>query len=202
MLHFARKTCYVCFVPPRFGVSVAVLRTRIADEHRAAWKALAARAGVNESELLRRAVMAVLAGNQPANGHQAGAEDAEGGEATRYIRLALKESEFAAVTARAEAMGWRRNVWIVNMIRTALFDQPHPTNQEAELLRRSNSNMLAIGRNVNQLAHALHRDDRYKDSVTVEKLDALRAKISTHVAAVQALLAAAQNRWMPPRMEE
>ena len=180
--------------PLVFGVSVAVLRTRIADEHRAAWKALAARAGVNESELLRRAVMAVLAGNQPSDRQAVVAEDGDD-EATRYVRLALKESEFAAVTARAEAMGWRRNVWIINLIRTTLFDQPHPTNEEAELLRRSNSNMLAMGRNLNQLAHALHRDDRYKDSVTVEKLDALRSKISTHVAAVQALLAAAQNRW-------
>lgn len=187
--------------PLVFGVSVAVLRTRIADEHRAAWKALAARAGVNESELLRRAVMAVLAGNQPGDQQPAVAEGGDD-ETTRYIRLALKESEFAAVTARAETMGWRRNVWIINLIRTTLFDQPHPTNEEAELLRRSNSNMLAMGRNLNQLAHALHRDDRYKDSVTVEKLDALRSKISTHVAAVQALLAAAQNRWMPSRMEK
>lgn len=180
---------------------MAVLRTRIADEHRAAWKALAARAGVNESELLRRAVMAVLAGNQPNTVQPAGSDEADD-EALRYIRLALKESEFAAVTAAAEGLGWRRNIWIVNLIRTTLFSQAHPTNAEAELLRRSNSNMLAIGRNVNQLAHALHRDDRYKDSVTVEKLDVLRSKISTHVAAVQALLAAAQNRWMPPRMEQ
>jgi hypothetical protein len=177
---------------------VAVLRTRIADEHRTAWKALAERVGVNESELLRRAVMAVLAGNQPGNVPAAGGDDAAEHEELRYTRIGLKESEFAAVTAAAEALGWRRNIWIVNMIRTALFNQPHPTLLEAELLRRSNSHMLAIGRNVNQLAHALHRDDRYKDSVTVEKLDALRAKIASHVAAVQGLLAAAQNRWKPP----
>lgn len=146
--------------------------------------------------------MAVLAGNQPTDEQRIEVAADEGEEATRDIRLTLKPSEVEAISKAAEAMGWRRNTWIVNLIRTTLFDQVQPTDQEANLLRRSNSNMLAIGRNVNQLAHALHRDDRYKDSVTVEKLDALRSKVITHVDHVQALLAAARNRWKPPSNEE
>lgn len=171
-----------------------VLQARVTVETKAAWRALATRSGLGESELLRQAITAILASNAPASEAAAQAEDGEG---TR-IRLQFRDHEISAIERAARRLGWRRNTWIVSVVRNALFREPRTTVAELAALHRANTELLAVGRNLNQLARALHKDDRYKGSITVEKLDGLRETIASQVSTVQAVLDAAENRWAPP----
>lgn len=175
------------------------LNARVSDETKTAWRALAKRVGLSEGELLRQAVTAVLAQNAAdAAPKTAGSEAAEEGDQGRgWIRLTLRPHELAAVEQAAAKLGWRRNTWLVNLVRTYVFREPRTTEAEIAALHRSNAELLAIGRNLNQIAHAMHRDDRYKESVTVQRLDELRTFIRAHVEKTQALLEAAENRWEP-----
>lgn len=178
-----------------------VLQARVTDETKASWEALANRSGLAASELLRQAIGAVLAGNVPGKTASQG-RDGEGendpADVGGRVRLQFRKHELDAITAAAARVGWRRNTWIVSLVRSVLFQEPRSTDAEVAALHRSNGELRAIGRNLNQIAHALHRDDRYKSSVTVEKLDALRAALTTHVEHSQAVLVAAENRWRPP----
>lgn len=176
------------------------LNARVDDETKQAWKALAKSLGRSESELLKQAVQAVLAANPVAEGRAAAPENEDARDGS--IRLSLKGHELEAIEQAARLLGWRRNRWLVNLIRTYLFREPRPTDQELAALHRSSAELLAVGRNLNQIARAMHRDDRYKESVTVERLDELRRVITEHMDSKQGLLEAMENRWAQNAQED
>lgn len=174
----------------------ATLQARLDPEVKAAWMARAHERGIRPGDMLRGAIAAVLAANPTAapEGDLAGPPP----EPDVRVTLPLRPHEVEAVDRAAGRLGWRRNVWLVSVVRSHVFQEPRPTETERQALTRSNAELLAVGRNLNQIAHALHRDDRYKDSVTVKRLDELRATITSHVGACNALLEAVENRWSPP----
>ncbi|MEB1764589.1 hypothetical protein VDR48_19845 [Xanthomonas campestris pv. campestris] len=174
------------------------LKTSVSEEVKAAWLARAA-SGETTSSAMLRAIAESLVDANPLEIEEVESTD-DVSERKRRMRLELFEHEAQAINQAAVALGWKSSTWLVSVARTALFQEPRPTNAELAVLMRSNRELLAIGRNLNQLAHALHRDDRYKDSVTVEKLDALRANIKAHVERSQALLEAIENRWKPEKV--
>lgn len=176
------------------------LNARVDDDTKQAWRALAKALGRSESELLKQAVQAVLKAN-PGEGGRAN-EPNEAPVRDGSIRLPLKGHELEAIERAARLLGWRRNRWLVNLIRTHLLREPRPTDQELAVLHRSSAELLAVGRNLNQIARAMHRDDRYKESVTVERLDELRRVITEHMGRTQDLLEEMENRWAPTTQED
>ena len=178
------------------------LQTRVPQQVKAEWRGLAKRLALGSSEMLRGTIRAFVAGNPVDRSDIEAAMGAEAKpEATHKVSLQLLEHEVAAVDAQAARLGWRRNSWIANVVRSAALSEPRPTAGELAALNRSNAELLAVGRNLNQIARAMHRDDRYKDSVTLERIDELRRVIVRHVETQQPLLIAIQNRWAPGKRE-
>lgn len=174
------------------------LDARIEADKKAQWFAKAKANGISSSAMLRGAVMLMIQSQRSALQKEEQTETAEKPRdqlRKKSLRLDLYEHEIEAMDRQAAQLGWRRSTWAVNVIRKAAMDEVRPTHDEVQALYRSCSELLAIGRNLNQLAHAMHRDDRYKDSVTVEKLDLLRKHIAEHVDASKKLIDAAENRW-------
>lgn len=179
---------------------VATLQARVDKEIKSEWSAKARRVGMTPSDMLRAAIASVLE-RYPEAVEEAGQigpeiEGQSGGEVK--ISLTLNSQEAEASQRAAKALGWRRNTWVINVVRTAVFREPRPTEIELAALNRATAEVLAIGRNLNQIARALHRDDRYKDSVTVARLDQVREFVKQHAEATGALLAAIEARWRAP----
>lgn len=175
----------------------ARLKTLVDEDTKAAWSARAKARGVTASDMLRGVIALVLQSSSA--GLLEAAEENSGSkeEPKKVVRvpIGLHESELRLIDKRAEALGWRRSVWMLSVLQSAATGQSRATAEELETLRRSNSELRAIGRNLNQIAHALHKDDRYKQSITVEKLDTLRGIIDGHASKVQQVIAASEHRW-------
>lgn len=113
------------------------------------------------------------------------------------VYITLTESEKNAVEAQAKADGFKKGTaWTVALIRARLTNQPQFGAREIELLGESNHQLLAIGRNLNQIAHALNaakgKSSGAYDSQLVEELaDAVKR----HVRKVGDALRASINRW-------
>lgn len=174
---------------------MAFLSARVSDELKAGWRIMARSAGLSEGELLRQVMSSILARNAASttpDGQGRGQQVPRG-----TVTLKLKAHELAALEAAARSLGWKRNTWAVNLLRRHLFSEPRPTERELTALYESVAQLVAVGRNLNQIAHALHRGSRYGESVTLERLDHLRAAVDQHIERTRVLLNAIEGRYAP-----
>lgn len=65
--------------------------------------------------------------------------------------------------------------------------------KEIDALGESNYQLLAIGRNLNQVAKAMNEGKR--DSVTIKSIERLRQIIDTHTDKVSGAIRASIERW-------
>jgi hypothetical protein len=111
--------------------------------------------------------------------------------------LRLSESERFAISERAKADGFKHSQqWIIALRRARLTDEPQFGAKEVEALGESNRQLLAIGRNLNQIAHALNAS-RGNSTVQydAELVDALATAVKLHVKKVGDALRASIYRW-------
>lgn len=114
---------------------------------------------------------------------------------TRPLKVRLTASEHLALSARARRDGLLPGRWLIALLRTYLTEQPSLSQAERETLARSNQQLLALGRNLNQIAKALHTSPAAHAAFRVEVIDALSQTIRAHVAHVTALTRANLDRW-------
>jgi len=114
------------------------------------------------------------------------------------VRFALEEIE--AIRPLAEAFGGVRE-WLVALVRSRIRPgSPQFSQREVQVLYESNRELWAIGRNVNQIAHALNLDLKqagrlHGSSARLDELAAVKASIDTHTRKVTALCNASLDRW-------
>lgn len=110
------------------------------------------------------------------------------------IELRLTSSEFESVTQLAQNCGNSPNTWIVNLVRANLTRKPQLGFHELHALGKSNSNLLAIGRNLNQIARWMNAN---KGSAPLELayIERLYKHIVAHTEEVTALMRANVDRW-------
>lgn len=109
------------------------------------------------------------------------------------IRLTLSERE--KLDAHAAAAGFSTPKWIVALIRGHLTQGPQLGQHELEKLGQSNYQLIALGRNLNQIAKALNTQP---EDTTVYRLDLiqdLEQAIKQHVQQVSAVLLGNAERW-------
>lgn len=80
--------------------------------------------------------------------------EAEGKAKKRRVGVRLTKAEIAKAGAIAQREGFSPSRWIVALINARLDGTPQLGQRELETLARLNMQMLAIGRNLNQLAKA------------------------------------------------
>lgn len=120
----------------------------------------------------------------------------------RSERIAVRFSleEIQAIEPMAVEFGGVRE-WIVALVRSKIRpDAPQITLDEAKALYESNRELWAIGRNVNQIAHAINLDMQQAghlvgSAAKIRELDHLRAAIDSHTAKVLQLCNASFDRW-------
>lgn len=122
---------------------------------------------------------------------QAGEDEPIGPKGRFEILLTHSEKEAIRERARIEQCSMRR--WIVDAIRAGLTGEPQFRTAEIEALGESNYQLLAIGRNLNQVARRLNEGRGEK--VTVDAIKKLDARIRRHVKAVSHAMRASLERW-------
>lgn len=109
------------------------------------------------------------------------------------FEILMTKSEKAAVEARANLERCSQRRWIIDAIRAGLTHEPQFSMDEIDALGESNYQLLAIGRNLNQVAKAMNEGRR--DSVTAESIERLRAIIDAHTEKVSRAIGASLERW-------
>jgi len=85
--------------------------------------------------------------------------------------------------------------WLVAMVRTKLIRQPHIGQPELETLARSNQQLLALGRNLNQIAKVLNTAHQNRTAFRAEVITELSRVIQAHTKKVADVLRGTVGRW-------
>ena len=115
--------------------------------------------------------------------------------ATARIELNLTTSELAALKRMAGHEGYVPTKWVVAMVRAKLTGQPQVGQSELETLARSNQQLLALGRNLNQIAKVLNTAPHNRTAFRVEVVTELSRVIQAHTKKVSDVLRGTVERW-------
>lgn len=115
--------------------------------------------------------------------------------ATQRMEVHLTTSELAALRSVARHEGYVPTKWVVAMVRTRLTGEPHVGQAELEGLARSNQQLLALGRNLNQIAKVLNASPRHRDVFRMEVITELSRVIRAHTDTVSRVLRGSVERW-------
>jgi hypothetical protein len=111
----------------------------------------------------------------------------------KRAEIRLTPSELDAVDARADDAGCSRSTWLVNVVRGTLTKQAQMGMREIDSLGESNYQLLAIGRNLNQIAKRLN--EGHPDVITAKYTERLADEIRAHVKSVSKVMGASIERW-------
>jgi len=169
-------------------------------EHKQAWLDLCEKNGVTPSDAIRSAVAHLIARQAQAttdNGSQP-VSVGEPEKATVRKKIGLTPSESDHIAEIAAAEGFSVAKWLVALVRNRLTGTPQFGQAELELLARSNLNLLAIGRNLNQLVKVLNsssRDPSVYRSTLSETIKEIESAFKDHTKKVSNVMIANVERW-------
>lgn len=113
-------------------------------------------------------------------------------EPRERFEIALTPSEKAAIKSRLDGKRSMRD-WIASAIRGALTKEPQFGAAELAALADSNYQLLAMGRNLNQIARKMN--ERKAVDFPAERVKDIERVIAAHTKAVSAVMRASQERW-------
>jgi hypothetical protein len=151
-----------------------VVKARVSPEMKRQAKALAERELLTEAAWLKRLVIRELraageAGSPDSDGIRSASEVTRGlsGDVKRvYVRLC--PDDWLLLEARAAARGLRPATYLAVLARSHLRSLAPLPKEEYLALMRSIAELAAIGRNINQIAHAANSGRPIPDSVAAE----------------------------------
>ncbi|MBM7074255.1 plasmid mobilization relaxosome protein MobC [Shewanella sp. 202IG2-18] len=118
---------------------------------------------------------------------------------TNKITVRFSANNLHAIAARAKSEGYvSQTNWATACILSQLYKQPVLSNEETNVLRQSNRQLAAIGRNLNQIARVLNIEFRESDKITKDMIEMLESKINQHKQKVSDLLNKNCQRWSIP----
>lgn len=172
-----------------------ILSVHLGDDLKNRWVQYCRRSDLTPSAGIRQ-VIAKLTGTAAGEMNPVSTQLPEPDLARVRIELRLSASELSAIKTTAEREGVSPNQWIINLIRASLTHQPQFGMVELHALGESNSRLLAIGRNLNQIARQANLDRHTPNRLTKERIDALHEVIVSHTKEVTTVMRANLDRWV------
>ncbi len=166
------------------------VETRLSEDTKRAWSALCKDSHVSEADMLRKMIERVT-GGVVASG-EAEAEEPKSGKIT--MRFTAREQRQILERAKREGFPNRTN-WATAVVLASLHSDPVLNDKELTILRESNRELSAIGRNLNQVARALNIEFRESDKLKLEGIEALAQRIEQHKDQVAELISRNMSRW-------
>lgn len=170
-----------------------VLKTIVGLEKKMRFQNLAKTRGLSESELLR--VIVKSSTEQKDETDIISVEPDVTKVDLERVTVRLPRFLMEAARNKAEIKYMALSRWISSLVQSNLTGKPVMTKKELAVLRESNRELAAIGRNVNQIARTLNESFYKVESVRLEKLEELRKEIIENRKAIQALIRASENVW-------
>ena len=113
----------------------------------------------------------------------------------RRVEIRLTDSEYATLKTMADHRGMSPNNWAIGLIRANLTHSAQFGMGELKILGESNSQLLAIGRNLNQIARWMNANDG-RVPLDKDRIDALNKMIREHTTKVNLVMRANIDRWV------
>ncbi|WP_263224458.1 MobC family plasmid mobilization relaxosome protein [Pseudomonas alabamensis] len=157
------------------------------------WERFCASLGKKPGVALRETIEQQLAKAEANPSPKTYRQTETGKEPKERFEILLTVSEKAAVKERATTERCSMRRWIVDAIRTGLTHEPQFSMSEIDALGESNYQLLALGRNLNQISRRLN--EGHYEPITVERIEALSRVIDKHTDVVSAAISASLERW-------
>ncbi|MBS0420211.1 MAG: plasmid mobilization relaxosome protein MobC [Proteobacteria bacterium] len=138
-------------------VAVSLISARVTAARKAQFAALAHQQGLTESALLKRLVNAALIASEVVQLDVI--EPVERAAATGKISVRLNPDDLLLLRERADARCVPTATYVSFLIRSHLRSLAPLLPNELAVLKASIAELGAIGRNMNQIAHALNRGE-------------------------------------------
>lgn len=172
-----------------------ILSVRLGDDLKGRWEAYCQQIGKQPSTAIKEAIEQQLEKSGKTAKPKVFRQTRELPDKEAKVRyeILLTQSEKAAIQERANLESCSQRRWIVDAIRAGLTHEPQFNLKEIEALGESNYQLLAIGRNLNQIARRLNEGNF--EPVTVEAIERLRQAIDKHTDKVSNAIRASLERW-------
>jgi len=181
---------------------MGMIRFRCADSLESRWKEAADRAKVDPSVIGRavferafpdRAPTVSAQGEESADNAAASTREYE--KRTKKVTTQFTPSEYAAIGVRAAQFGMKPYTWLVRLVRAHLTKTPQFNTDEVAALREATRELSYVGRNLNQVAHALNMNLNARDKATKELIEQVNEHVEATRARIKELLDQNLNRW-------
>lgn len=168
---------------------MAVIKTLVSEEEKDHWISFCKSQNLTTSAALRLMMKRV-------SGEQKKESDSRLGlSKSKRISFELTDLDFNNLTERAELEGFSsRPACVKNLLYIWLDQKPVVNDKEILALDKSSRELMAIGRNLNQIAHQLNIDFRDSNKLTIELLNSLLNRIDLHTEDVSAVINRSLNR--------
>ncbi len=114
----------------------------------------------------------------------------------KRVELGFTPSEYAKLAAIAEERECSVQFWLTSLTRAALTNGITVGGAELKALGETNYQLMAIGRNLNQVVHQINADPaKHLHRLRVEAIEKVGAKIDEGRQATHALVNACSHRW-------
>jgi predicted DNA-binding protein len=173
-----------------------ILSIRLGSDLKARWRAYCKASDKEPSTAIKEAIERQLAkvdGTQAPSKVYRQVTEAPCTAKKKRFEILLTPSEKAGLLERAALDGSSPRRWVVAALRAGLTKEPQFGMREIDALGESNYQLLAIGRNLNQIAKRLNEGG--KGGPAVETIELLRATIKAHTDQVSRAMRASLERW-------
>jgi len=186
---------------------------RVPNDLAAEWEAFLAQHGEDGADVLRRVIAQLVGKSRPLKPKveaqaflEPGAMDSTKDvdqASKKAVKLLLTQNEHAALSAIAEDRECSVQFWIVSLVRAALTRGVAVGGKELQALGQSNYQLMAIGRNLNQIVRQINADPaRNLHHVTFSMIEKLNSKLDEHRKLVHGVVNANSHRWRLKVTEE
>jgi len=174
---------------------MAFMGVKLSDDVYAKWQAYCAGIGLPPSTAVRKSIEQQV--SQAVEVKEPVSETHESIREQKKVRVSmwLTESEREGIRVRTKLHGGTRAAWIINLIRAALTRDPQLGHDEIEVLEQSNYQLLAVGRNLNQISRRMNEGQKQQE-VELAMVETLRDQIEAHTDEVTRLIRSNTERWV------
>lgn len=172
-----------------------VLSVRLGGNTKAQWQAYCHSRGTTTSAAVQALIDQALSPVRQASTDKFKSQVHESPDGQPKVRfeVLLTQSEKKALLERAQSEACSQRRWVIDAIRVGLTNEPQFNSQEIETLGESNYQLLAIGRNLNQITRAIN--ERRVDGLHAVLISELKQVIDTHTDKVNKAIRSSLERW-------
>lgn len=172
-----------------------ILSVHLGKELKKKWIWFCVQQGERPSTAMRQIVLKLLnRGSVLSTARDDQLEASDAGKTYR-VEIRLKEKELKALQELALKFGYNKNRYVASLVINHVSQVAQFGQFELDQITASNSHLLKIGRNLNQITRQINKSLESSDQLKVELIESLHQEIKAHVQIVAGLIEANVERW-------